>query len=440
IIREEEPPRPSIKLTGSQQLRQVASNRKMDAAKLASFVRGDLDWIVMKTLEKDRGRRYASAHELAADLERHMQQMPVSARPPSILDRSVKFMRRNRTQVVVAGLLLSAFIISAAVLWQTSRARQVRLQAEKETRTSQLAETLQEAAVALGRASNAPMGQSAEWIAVETLRKQLGDLLDEGDAEPAVRKEAVLFLSEVENTQQNRELGELLEEVLLAGATQMNLESWQEMESRIRELFRANDIDLDKLQPLEVARRIREHRFADRWTDALELWIGTLGQMMSFPGGPKLTEEDLRPWAEAMYAADPNPLRTAIRKEIYTRSLNAKNLDAAVAEADLSEQSPRCLSWLATTYIACGAPEKCDEVFRLALETHPQDVMLNYDYAMSLSSQNRNQEAIRIYHRCVALRPDIGGFWGSLAELLEKEGEEEAAREARLRLEALQGQ
>ncbi|HEV3082393.1 MAG TPA: hypothetical protein VGY66_21595 [Gemmataceae bacterium] len=92
IIREEEPLRPSMRLsTLGEALTAVSSHRKTDPRRLSQLVRGDLDWIVMKSLEKDRTRRYGTASEFAADIERHLSDEPVAAGPPSVTYRLRKF-------------------------------------------------------------------------------------------------------------------------------------------------------------------------------------------------------------------------------------------------------------------------------------------------------------------------------------------------------------
>src|SRR3954469_11883335 len=83
IIREEEPPRPSARLTSSETLPNVAANRNLEPHKLTTLVRGELDWIVMKCLEKDRDRRYESASGFATDLQRYLNDEPIEAIRPS---------------------------------------------------------------------------------------------------------------------------------------------------------------------------------------------------------------------------------------------------------------------------------------------------------------------------------------------------------------------
>src|SRR6516225_6761772 len=92
LIREEEPPRPSTRLSQSGGgLPMLAAYRQTDSEKLPKLVRGELDWIAMKALEKDRGRRYATANALAADVQRYLKDEPVEACPPSVGYRLSKF-------------------------------------------------------------------------------------------------------------------------------------------------------------------------------------------------------------------------------------------------------------------------------------------------------------------------------------------------------------
>src|SRR5262249_34840948 len=112
IIREEEPPRPSTRLSESTDtLRSIAARRKTEPARLGRLVKGDLDWIVMKALEKDRNRRYETANGLAMDLQHYLHDEPVSAGPPSGWYRFRKFARRNKASLAVAGLILFFLVL-----------------------------------------------------------------------------------------------------------------------------------------------------------------------------------------------------------------------------------------------------------------------------------------------------------------------------------------
>ncbi len=126
LIREVDPEKPSVRLARSREsLAALAAARGSDPARLGREVRGELDWIVMKALEKDRARRYESASALARDVERHLQNEPVEACPPTRRYRLGKFLRRHRVEALaaVAGMVL--LVAAAAVsTWQAVRATQ----------------------------------------------------------------------------------------------------------------------------------------------------------------------------------------------------------------------------------------------------------------------------------------------------------------------------
>jgi WD40 repeat protein/serine/threonine protein kinase len=117
IIREEEPPKPSTRLSTLVLTATTASpNRRTELRRLSTLVRGDLDWIVMKALEKDRNRRYETASAFAADVQRYLADEPVQACPPSAAYRLRKFARRNRRGVVTATALALAVLVTVAGL------------------------------------------------------------------------------------------------------------------------------------------------------------------------------------------------------------------------------------------------------------------------------------------------------------------------------------
>jgi eukaryotic-like serine/threonine-protein kinase len=138
IIREEEPPRPSTRLStlNNELARTVAANRRLDPTKLSSSMKRDLDWIVMKALDKDRNRRYSTAGALAQDVSRFLMDEPVEARPPSTWYRFSKFARRNKVGISTVSMVAVALILGTAIsVWQARVA--VRERDEKGTALQQ---------------------------------------------------------------------------------------------------------------------------------------------------------------------------------------------------------------------------------------------------------------------------------------------------------------
>jgi serine/threonine protein kinase/tetratricopeptide (TPR) repeat protein len=167
IIREVEPPKPSTKLSSSKELPAIAANRKLEPARLAKLVHGELDWIVMKALEKDRNRRYVTANSFAMDLQRYLSHEPVQACPPAAAYRLRKFVQRNRLSVMaVAGVILALVVgilgtstgllraLAAEKLAgdRLQRAEQAELQATNERNAAMTAETKATREAAIARA------------------------------------------------------------------------------------------------------------------------------------------------------------------------------------------------------------------------------------------------------------------------------------------------
>jgi WD40 repeat protein len=124
MIQEDEPPKPSTRLSTTQQLATIAAQRRTGPRELARLVRGELDWIVMKALEKDRTRRYETASGLARDVERFLSDEPVEAGPPSARYRLRKYARKYRRGLLVAGAFAFLLVAGAAIsAWEAVQAR-----------------------------------------------------------------------------------------------------------------------------------------------------------------------------------------------------------------------------------------------------------------------------------------------------------------------------
>ena len=134
LIREQEVPTPSSRLSSTESAPSVAANRQTEPAKLGRFVQGELDWIVLKALAKERDRRYETANGFAKDIERFLNHEPVTAGPPTMAYRLRKFVQRNRGPVIAAGLVLLALV--AGVIGTTVEMLQANHAAEAERRAT----------------------------------------------------------------------------------------------------------------------------------------------------------------------------------------------------------------------------------------------------------------------------------------------------------------
>jgi serine/threonine protein kinase/lipopolysaccharide biosynthesis regulator YciM len=141
-IREEDPPKPSTRLSSSRErLVMLSAQRKTEPGKLSRLMRGELDWIVMRALEKDRSRRYETANGLARDLQRFLQGEAVEACPPSASYRLRKFARRHRAALATASALMALLAAGAALsTWQAIRATAAEGRAKDKTHRAREAE------------------------------------------------------------------------------------------------------------------------------------------------------------------------------------------------------------------------------------------------------------------------------------------------------------
>jgi serine/threonine protein kinase len=198
LIKEEEPPRPSVRLSTSGELAKVAAARKTDPAKLSRLVRGELDWVVMKALEKERTRRYETASAFAADLRRHLAEEPVEAGPPGAAYRLRKFIQRNRGKVIAAAavlLTLVAGIIGTTwglveALDQREQAEEARINEAKQRKSAYDAIVArlkaEETARLAAKAQEKAAGRSAQLLAAELAFEKGTQRLQNGATGPGL--------------------------------------------------------------------------------------------------------------------------------------------------------------------------------------------------------------------------------------------------------------
>jgi serine/threonine protein kinase len=200
IIREETPHKPSTRLSSlGETASKTAEQRHTDIRRLGLILRGDLDWIVMKCLEKDRTRRYDTANGLAADIQRHLSNEPVSAGPPSASYRMRKFVRRNRAGVLAAlavgaTLLLGLAGTSGGMYWAVQEkdradqaaAQAIEAKAEAQTRSEELQQVVEFQSAQLSGIDVAQMGSNMRQDLLENAHLA-GERLQENKAQISER-------------------------------------------------------------------------------------------------------------------------------------------------------------------------------------------------------------------------------------------------------------
>jgi len=204
MIREVDPPRPSTRLSESHELLAgIAAHRRVEPRRLGMLLRGDLDWIVMKALEKDRGRRYETASDFAADIQRHLRGDAVVAAPPSSAYRLRKFVRRNRAFVLASAATCGALLAGVvAFAWQADVAAGERDRAEAnasaEARERARAEAVTAFVTKALRSADPRHGGQQGMLVVDAMqnaaRMLAGDALRD---QPAVAAELLEIIAEV---------------------------------------------------------------------------------------------------------------------------------------------------------------------------------------------------------------------------------------------------
>jgi len=207
LIREEEPPKPSTRLSTTERLPSIAANRGCEPKQLGGLVRGELDWIAMKCLEKDRNRRYESANGLAADVQRYLADEAVEACPPSASYRFRKFARRNKaalaTSALVLGFLLLGIVGLAISNWRINGEKElVRQEKEQKVEALKLANAnLRKALDAVDqmltevgqeRLSSLPHMEETRRKLLEKALEFYEGLLSENSDDPVVRFETAM--------------------------------------------------------------------------------------------------------------------------------------------------------------------------------------------------------------------------------------------------------
>ncbi len=198
LIREQEAPTPSSRLSTIESTPSVAANRQMEPRSLGRFVKGELDWIVMKALSKERDRRYETASGFARDIERFLNNEAVAAGPPSASYRLRKFVKRNRGQVIAASLVLLALLAGiVGTTWGLVHAERARrdeaaqrrvAEAERHKAEQSEAQAKEERARALGQRTRA---ESRETQAIDAVKRFRDAVANEPELKNSPRLEGL---------------------------------------------------------------------------------------------------------------------------------------------------------------------------------------------------------------------------------------------------------
>jgi len=427
IIREEEPPRPSTRLSSSHLLPAIAASRHTEPRQLASQLRGELDWIVMKALEKDRNRRYETANGLVMDLLRYLHDEPVLACPPSVGYRVSKFARRNKRTLVTAalfGVLLLVAIGSVASIggWALR------------DRTAQRAAAAQQ--IALDRAQrSAILAQEIEAALGEVALAYSHDCL--ADALASQKRAASLWASgssdlmlqqRIDQWRADLQLAQRLDEIRLEqAAVKDGRFDRGAAEPAYLEAFQLFGLDIDRLPAADLAARIRSSAIRDRLVPALDEWLETR-LIAGLPSAERL--------ASVAALADGDPWRNRLRQASLKR--DPKTLAALAQEADVIDHPATSLLLLASLLRGSGQLQPAIALLEQAQQQYPVDFWINQNLGLCLMQLPTPpaEKAIGYYRAAVTVRPGSPGVRVNLGNALRRLGRwPEAEREYRRAIE-----
>jgi tetratricopeptide (TPR) repeat protein/serine/threonine protein kinase len=378
IIREEEPARPSTRLrTLRQDAATVSASWGSDPRALSRLLRGELDWIIIKALEKDRNRRYETANGFALDVQRYLDDEPVLACPPSAGYRFRKFARRNRRSLVIASVLGVALLFAVGSLGWVVRDREA-----GRVRTAGEVNQLLQRAESLSADNRLPE-------AVAEVEKARG-VLQAGRGDEDLRRRVRQWLSDLDTAARLEEL---------------RLESYDE-EDRDRSyadfarVFREYGLDVEALPVEEATARVAASRIKRDLVSALGNWAWRL-------------QHDRRPqdpshWQRLLAiarTADPDPWRLR-----YLAAGDAKDLQALreIADgADISRLRTRTLAGLGNALRMAGDVEAAIAFLRRVQQQHPGDFSVSSSLAYCLSELKPPplDEVIAFRRTALAVRP-----------------------------------
>ncbi|MFL5245264.1 MAG: protein kinase domain-containing protein [Gemmataceae bacterium] len=404
IIREEEPPRPSMRLSQStESLPSISAQRQTEPANLTKLVRGELDWIVMKALEKDRNRRYETANGLAMDVQRYLVDEPVFACPPSASYRLRKFIRRNRAGLAAAGLILFFVLLLGAGAGWLSRNRAVRRQVVEEAagRALQEADDLQ---------------KRDKWQEALAAAERAQAALASGEAGAQLQDQIQERLADLQMIQQ-------LEELRIEWADHLDSER---LDRALARLFAQLGIVAESLSPAEIAAQVRRQpttavRIAaalDNWAQARRDWL------IGHKGDPETWKRLL----EAARLADPDPWRGHLRQLMVQEDLNA--LRQLAESADIGTLPVQSLDLMGTALVLGGDRQACVAWLRKAQRQYPGDATINFALAFHLSNLPSRpwDDILRFYQAALAARPQSPRLHQELAWTLLRAGRPDEAR------------
>jgi tetratricopeptide (TPR) repeat protein len=435
VVREEEPPRPSHKLSTADALPSLSASRGTEPKKLTGLLRNELDWIVMKALEKDRTRRYETANGFAADVLRYLSGEPVQAHPPSAGYRVRKFVRRHKGQVIAGAAVAAALLVGiVGFAWQARVA-----QRERDT-------------AVIAREAEAEERKKAETARAEAQAKEA-----EANAVIKFFEDHVFAAGRPKNQDGGLGSGVSLRDAILAGlpALGQGLTDQPLVEARLRQtlgntFWYLGEAERAAEQAEQARALFTRHRGLDH-PDTLSS-MHSLGNSYYDLGrradALKLREETLAARKRVLGPEHPDTLSSMVSSAIsyggmgrHADALKLREETLAAHKRVLGPDDPRtlmCMHNLANSYVDVGRPV---EALKLREETlavrkrvlpadHPDLLKSMGNIGSSYYALGRRAEALKLFEQTLAVRkrvlpadhPDTLLNMGNLANCYRKVG------------------
>jgi serine/threonine protein kinase/tetratricopeptide (TPR) repeat protein len=406
IIREEEPPRPSARITTLEKaaLSTVAGSQRSDPRRLRQQIKGDLDWIVMKCLEKDRRRRYETASSLADDIERCLTDKPIEARPPSARYRFGKFVRRNKKGLAVAAALFLMALLGAGGWLYHEVEQRIEM-----TRMEREAEAGIQEGFRLFKESRLGKGNPTELLAAATRHRD--EML--ANLPAGFREQLEEMTRTIQEDFKDDGIAERFDEVrmdeiepLPHGAESRN----EHVFGRYSSAFHDYGIDVEKLDPTAAGQMIAARPIRAQLVATLDHWAGITADVAQ--------RDRLRRIADV---TDPDTTGTTYKLRHAISDGDLSVLLKLAETADPKELTSTTLTDLGMALFQSGkAGREAVALLRKAQLQYPGDFWVNRQLAHALLALNppERAEALQFFYASLAVQPQSERTWRDISEVL----------------------
>jgi serine/threonine protein kinase len=440
IIREEDPPKPSTRLSMSEPLPSIAANRHSEPARLSKDVSGELDWIVMKCLEKDRNRRYETANGLIQDIERYLSDEAVQACPPSAAYRCRKFVRRNKVAILTTSVISLALLVAVgATVWSLV------------DRSVRRAKTNYGIGIALNDAANAreqmlthmdnPFKWDASLAAALSAIKEAEQLAaqEPGKLETATAGELDELKATLRSDQEDRRfvarLDEILRDVLVWNANR-NRTKHAETLQELRNLFQSRsgwEIGTTPVDQVATFFKQRPKPVQQHILVALDVALAL---------APK-DKPECRKWlGDVLQAIDPDSWRRQAREALAAEDW--QTLERLLQDVNVAQQSPALLYTLSSYLPSQTMIGTRSDLYQRIRSVYPGELWVYGRYNTALSyhvlawqllvpsalKYDNEVWATNLAESATRLVPNDGDFWHVLAIAYCNSGNASAATSA----------